>query len=73
MLSAPQAVLESREILLEVGLDTQYLLARMRTLGQTTEATQYEEQKLRTRDLHFLSVQVPPAPPPQAACPKAAS
>jgi len=52
-----KAVLESREILLEVGLDTQYLLARMRTIGQTAEATQYEEQKLLTRGLHFLSVQ----------------
>jgi len=55
-----KAVLESREILLEVGLDTQYLLARMRTIGQTTEATQYEEQKLRTRGFHFLSVQSGP-------------
>jgi len=54
------AVLESREILLEVGLDTQYLLARMRTIGQTGEAQQYEEQKLRTRGLHFLSVQQGP-------------
>lgn len=52
-----KAVLESREILLEVGLDTQYLLARMRTMGQTSEATQYEEQKLLTSGLHFLSVQ----------------
>lgn len=43
---------------LQVGLDTQYLLARMRTIGQTSEATQYEEQKLRTRGLHFLSIQV---------------
>ncbi|KAL1512119.1 hypothetical protein AB1Y20_005388 [Prymnesium parvum] len=55
-----KSVLESREILLEVGLDTQYLLARMRTLGQTAEASQYEEQKLLTRGLHFLSVQSGP-------------
>jgi len=52
-----KAILESREILLEVGLDTQYLLARMRTLGQSSEAQQYEESKMRTRGLHFLSVQ----------------
>ncbi|KAL3892920.1 MAG: hypothetical protein SGPRY_014654 [Prymnesium sp.] len=30
----------------------------MRTLAQTSEATQYEEQKLLTRGLHFISVQV---------------
>ena len=41
----------------QVGLDRQYLLARMRTIGQSAEATQYEEQKVRTRGLHFLSVQ----------------
>lgn len=55
-----KAILESREILLEVGLDTQYLLARMRTGGQSMEAQQYEEAKLRTRGLHFLSVQEGP-------------
>jgi len=55
-----KAVLESREIMLEVGLDTQYLLARMRTLGQTSEAQNYEQAKLRTRGLHFISVQSGP-------------
>lgn len=54
------AVLESREILLEVGLDTQFLLARMRTPIQTTEAETFEETKRRTRGLHFLSVQSGP-------------
>ena len=54
------AVLESREIYIEVGLDTQYLLARMRTPTQTLEAETFEESKSRTRGLHFLSVQSDP-------------
>jgi len=54
------AVLESREIYIEVGLDTQYLLARMRTPTQTLEAETFEESKTRARGLHFLSVQSDP-------------
>ena len=54
------AVLESREINIEVGLDTQYLLARMRTPTQTLEAETFEESKTRARGLHFLSVQSGP-------------
>ena len=61
------AVLESREILLEVGLDTQYLLARMRTPIQTSEAETFEDTKRRTKGLHFLSVQSgPEATEPEA-------
>ena len=52
--------LESREFLLEVGLDTQYLLARMRTGFQVTEAEAFEANKRMTRGLHFLSVQPGP-------------
>ena len=44
----------------QVGLDTQYLLARMRTPTQTLEAETFEESKSRTRGLHFLSVQEGP-------------
>lgn len=51
------AVLESRELHIEVGLDTQYLLARTRTPIQTVEAETFEASKLGTRGLHFLSVQ----------------
>ena len=51
------AALESREIYIEVGLDTQYLLARMRTPTQVLEAETFEESKGRVRGLHFLSVQ----------------
>jgi len=51
------AVLESREIHIEVGLDTQYLLARMRTPIQTAEAETFEEAKRSTSGLHFLSIQ----------------
>jgi hypothetical protein len=54
------AVLESREIFIEVGLDTQYLLARMRTPTQTLEAETFEQSKTRLRGLHFLSVQSGP-------------
>jgi len=49
--------LESRELLLEVGLDTQYLFARIRTAEQSLEAQLFEEGKSRTAGLHFLSVQ----------------
>lgn len=52
-----KAVLESRELLLEVGLDTQYLFARIRTPEQNLEAQLFEEGKGRTAGLHFLSVQ----------------
>lgn len=45
---------------IEVGLDTQYLLARMRTPTQTLEAETFEESKTRARGLHFLSVQSGP-------------
>ena len=51
------AALESREIYIEVGLDTQYLLARMRTPTQVLEAETFEESKGRVSGLHFLSVQ----------------
>ena len=53
-------VCQSREIYIEVGLDTQYLLARMRTPTQTLEAETFEESKTRARGLHFLSVQSGP-------------
>jgi len=52
-----KATLESRELLLEVGLDTQYLLARIRTPEQQLEAELFEEGKARTEGLHFISVQ----------------
>ena len=39
-----KAVLESRELLIEVGLDTQYLLARVRDAQQQLEA----QVRLRT-------------------------
>lgn len=52
-----KAVLESRELMLEVGLDTQYLFARIRTPEQNLEAQLFEEGKGRTTGLHFLSVQ----------------
>jgi len=55
------AVLESREFYIEVGLDTQYLLARMRTPTQTLEAETFEESKARMRGIHFLSVQSGPS------------
>eukprot|EP00965_Chrysotila_dentata_P176989 5845300-Pleurochrysis_carterae.AAC.2 len=42
-----KATLESRELLLEVGLDTQYLLARIRTPEQQLEAELFEEGKVR--------------------------
>ena len=51
------AVLETRELLLEVGLDTQYLFARIRTPEQLLESQLFEEGKLKTGGLHFLSVQ----------------
>ena len=54
------AVLESREIYIEVGLDTQYLLAKMRSPTQTLEAETFEGSKTRARGLHFLSVQSGP-------------
>ena len=54
-----KATLESRELLLEVGLDTQYLLARVRA-QQQLEAQLFEEGKERTSGLHFLSVQRDP-------------
>ena len=54
------AVLESRELHIEVGLDTQYLLARMRTPIQVAEAETFEEQKRSTGGLHFLSIQSGP-------------
>ena len=54
------AVLESRELHIEVGLDTQYLLARMRTPIQTAEAETFEERKRATGGLHFLSIQSGP-------------
>ena len=54
------AVLTQRELHIEVGLDTQYLLARMRTSVQTAEAETFEEQKRATRGLHFLSIQSGP-------------
>ena len=44
---------------LEVGLDTQYLLARVRA-QQQLEAQLFEEGKERTSGLHFLSVQRDP-------------
>jgi hypothetical protein len=54
------AVLESRELHIEVGLETQYLLARMRTPIQIAEGETFEESKRATRGLHFLSVQSGP-------------
>jgi len=52
-----KAILEARELHLEVGLDTQYLLARIRTAEQSLEAELFEEGKARTAGLHFISVQ----------------
>ena len=48
------------EIYIEVGLDTQYLLARMRTPTQTLEAETLEGNKATMSGLHFLSVQSGP-------------
>jgi len=56
-LAFAKAMLESRELLLEVGLDTQYLLARIRTADQSLEAQLFEESKSRMQGLHFISVQ----------------
>ena len=58
--SCPQASLESREVLLEVGLDTQYLLARIKDPQQALEAQLFEEGKETTTGLHFLSIQSGP-------------
>ena len=58
--SCPQASLESREVLLEVGLDTQYLLARIKDPQQALEAQLFEEGKESTEGLHFLSIQSGP-------------
>ena len=54
------ALLDQRELHIEVGLDTQYLLARLRTPIQTAEAESFEESKRTSRGLHFLSVQAGP-------------
>ena len=45
------AALESREIYIEVGLDTQYLLARMRTPTQVLEAETFEESLITPGNL----------------------
>jgi len=55
-----KASLESREVLLEVGLDTQYLLARIKDPQQALEAQLFEEGKESTEGLHFLSIQSGP-------------
>ena len=55
-----KAVIESRELMLEVGLDTQYLLARIRNADQQLESKLFEEGKARSAGLHFLSVQSGP-------------
>jgi len=55
-----KASLESREVLLEVGLDTQYLLARVKDPQQALEAQLFEEGKESTDGLHFLSIQSGP-------------
>merc|ERR1719326_880525 len=52
------ASLEARELLIEVGLDSQYLLARLRSPTQLLEAEGLEDGKRTPRGLHFLSVQV---------------
>merc|ERR1712127_412092 len=54
-----KASLETREVLLEVGLDTQYLLARIKDPQQKLEAQLFEEGKETTNGLHFLSIQSP--------------
>lgn len=55
-----KASLETREVLLEVGLDTQYLLARIKDPQQKLEAQLFEEGKETTNGLHFLSIQSGP-------------
>jgi len=55
-----KASLETREVLLEVGLDTQYLLARIKDPQQKLEAQIFEEGKGPTSGLHFLSIQSGP-------------
>jgi hypothetical protein len=57
---ARHATVPNSEIYIEVGLDTQYLLARMRTPTQTLEAETFEQSKQRSRGVHFLSVQSGP-------------
>jgi hypothetical protein len=52
------ASLEARDLLIEVGLDSQYLLARLRSPQQLLEAEGLEKGKQNTGGLHFLSVQV---------------
>jgi hypothetical protein len=47
-------------VLLEVGLATQFLFARVRTPTQVREAETFEEGKRALRGLHFLSVQSGP-------------
>jgi hypothetical protein len=54
------ARLDSRELHVEVDLDTQYLLARLRTPTQVLEAESLEKQKFAARGLHFLAIQTGP-------------
>jgi len=56
-LALVSASIETGELFIEVGLDTQYLLARLRSPQQLLEAKGLEEGKRDTRGLHFLSVQ----------------
>jgi hypothetical protein len=49
--------LELKEFYIETGIDTAYLLAKLRSDGQVQEARLFEESKRRNRGLHFLSVQ----------------
>ncbi|CAM9140179.1 unnamed protein product [Discosporangium mesarthrocarpum] len=54
-----KANLKSRELVLECGINTQYLVARV--LGeQRTEAQGFEESKVKLGGLHFVSVQKEP-------------
>jgi len=51
------ASIGARELLIEVGLDKQYLFARLRSPQQLLEAERLEDAKKETRGLHFLSIQ----------------
>merc|ERR1719353_290082 len=54
------ARVQSRELHVEVDLDTQYLLARLRTPTQVMEAETFEKQKYAAAGLHFLAIQSGP-------------
>jgi hypothetical protein len=53
----PKADLKRRDLVMEVGLNTRYLTAKL-TDDQRIEATAFETGKARLKGLHFVGVQV---------------